>query len=64
MTLTVASFGAQTLYIYMKDLVSLLRIEGGNKAAITTIILSMTTKISYLIVNNEFLIDKLINKMK
>ena len=36
--------------------------RGGIKAANMTIILSMTTKISYLIVNNGFLIDKLINK--
>ena len=50
----------ETLYIYMKDVVCVLRIEGGIKAAITMIILSMTTKISYLIVNNGFLIDKLI----
>ena len=39
-----ASFGAQTLYIYMKDVACVLLIEGDIKAAIT-IMLSMTTKI-------------------
>ena len=48
------------LYIYMKDVTSLLLIEGGGKAAIKMIVLSMTKNISYLIVNNGFLIDKLI----
>ena len=45
----------------MKDMacVLLIVIEGDGKAAIMMIILSMTKK-SYLIVNNGFLIDKLI----
>ena len=50
------------LYIYVEDVASLLPIEGGGKAAIKMIILSMTKNISYLIVNNGFLIDKLMNK--
>ena len=57
-----ASFGARAVYIYMKDVTSLLPIEGGGKAAIMMIMLSMTKIISYLIVNNGFLIDKLMNK--
>ena len=57
-----ASFGARAVYIYMKDVASLLPIEGGGKAAIKMIVLSMTKNISYLIVNNGFLIDKLMNK--
>ena len=57
-----ASFGARAVYIYMKDVTSLLPIEGGGKAAIKMIVLSMTKNISYLIVNNGFLIDKLIKK--
>ena len=40
-----ASFGAQTLYIYVKDVACVLGIEGDIKAAITMIMLSMTTKI-------------------
>ena len=52
-----ASFGARAVYIYMKDVTSLLPIEGGGKAAIKMIILFMTKIISYLIVNNGFLID-------
>ena len=55
-----ASFGARAVYIYMKDVACVLLIEGGGKAAIMMIILSMTKNISYLIVNNGFLIDKLI----
>ena len=39
------SLGSLAIYIYMKDVVCVLRIERGIKAAITTIILSMTTKI-------------------
>ena len=46
----------------MKDVACVLRIEGGGKAAIKMIILFMTKIISYLIVNNGFLIDKLIIK--
>ena len=57
-----ASFGARAVYIYMKDVACVLLIEGGGKAAIKMIILSMTKIISYLIVNNGFLIDKLIIK--
>ena len=57
-----ASFGARAVYIYMKDVACVLLIEGGVKAAITTIILCITKNISYLIVNNGFLIDKLIKK--
>ena len=37
-------------------------VRGGGKAAIMMIMLSMTKIISYLIVNNGFLIDKLIIK--
>ena len=61
-TMAGASFGAQTLYIYMKDVACISRIEGGIKAAITMIILTIVKNISKLIVNNGFLIDKLINK--
>ena len=43
---------------------SVWRIEAGVKAAITTIILSIMKNISKLIVNNGFLIDKLMNKYK
>ena len=57
-----ASFGARAVYIYMKDVACVLLIEGDGKAAITAVILSMTKNISYLIVNNGFLIDKLIKK--
>ena len=57
-----ASFGARAVYIYMKDVECVLLIEGGGNAAIMMIILSMTKIISYLIVNNGFLIDKLIIK--
>ena len=39
------SLGSLAIYIYMKDVACVLRIERGIKAAITTIILSMTTKI-------------------
>ena len=46
----------------MKDVACVLLIEGGGKAAIKMIILFMTKIISYLIVNNGFLIDKLIKK--
>ena len=61
--LTAASFSSLTLYIYMKDVASLLQIEGGVKAANTTITLYTIMKnISKLIVNNRFLIDKLIIK--
>ena len=45
----------------MRDVACVLLIEGGN-AAIMMIVLSMTKIISYLIVNNGFLIDKLIKK--
>ena len=48
----------------MKDVACVLLIEEGGKAAIKMIILSMTKNISYLIVNNGFLIDKLIKNMK
>ena len=57
-----ASFGAWAVYIYMKDVASVLLIEGGGNVAIMMIILSMTKIISYLIVNNGLLIDKLIIK--
>jgi hypothetical protein len=43
---------------------SVWRIEAGVKAAIRTIILSIMKNISKLIVNNGFLIDKLMNKYK
>ena len=46
----------------MKDVACVLLIEGGGKAAIKMIVLSMTKIISYLIVNNGFLIAKLIIK--
>ena len=46
----------------MKDVACVLLIEGDGTAAIMMIILSMTKIISYLIVNNGFLIDKLIKK--
>ena len=46
----------------MKDVASLLPIEGGIKAARTTIILSQKKNILLLIVNNGFPIDKLMNK--
>ena len=59
-----ASFGARAVYIYMKDVACVLLIEGDGKAAIMMIILSMTKNISYLIVNNGFLIDKLTIKHK
>ena len=55
-----ASFGARAVYIYMKDVACVLLIERDGKAAIKMIVLSMTKNISYLIVNNGFLIDKLI----
>ena len=45
-----------------KPIACVLLIEGGGKAAIKMIVLSMTKNISYLIVNNGFLIDKLIKK--
>jgi hypothetical protein len=60
--MTAASLGSLTLYTYMKDVESLLRIEGGVKAAITTIMLSIMKNILLLIVNNGFPINKLINK--
>ena len=41
---------------------SLFCIDGGIKAAITAVILSMYKKVTELIVNNGFLIDKLIKK--
>ena len=56
------SLCCRTIYIYIKDVACVLLIEGGGKAAIKMIILSMTKIISYLIVNNGFLIDKLIKK--
>ena len=40
-----ASFGARAVYIYMKDVACVLLIERDGKAAITAVILSMTTKI-------------------
>ena len=46
----------------MKDVVSLLLIEGGSKAAITTSTLSMMKNETWVEVNSGFLIDKLINK--
>ena len=57
-----ASFGARAVYIYMKDVACVLLIEGGGKAAIKMIILSMLKNETRLIVNNGFLIDKLIKK--
>ena len=59
-----ASFGAQTLYIYMKDVACVLLIEEDIKVAITMIILCIMKNISKLIVNNGFLIDKLIKNME
>ena len=50
------------IHIYEKDVACVLLIEGGGNAAIMMIMLSMTKIISYLIVNNGFLIDKLIIK--
>ena len=46
----------------MKDVACVLLIEGGGKAAIKMIILSMLKNETRLIVNNGFLIDKLIKK--
>ena len=46
----------------MKDVVSLLRIEGGIKAAVMALTLFMLKNETRLIVNSGFLIDKLINK--
>ena len=43
---------------------SLFCIDGGIKAAITAVILSMYKKVTELIVNDGFLIDKLMNKHK
>ena len=57
-----ASFGARAVYIYMKDVAWVLLIEGDGNAAIMMVIFTMTKIISYLIVNNGFLIDKLIKK--
>ena len=60
-----ASFGALPLYIFMKDvLASLLRIEGGFKAAVMAITLSMLKNEIRLIVNSGLLIDTLNNKHK
>ena len=44
----------------MKDVACVLLIEGGGKAAIKMIILFMLKNETRLIVNNGFLIDKLI----
>ena len=60
--MTAASLGSLTLYTYMKDVESLLRIEGGIKAAVMAITLFMLKNETRLIVNSGFLIDKLINK--
>ena len=57
-----ASLRCRTVYIYMKDVACVLPIEGGFKAAIRTVVLCIMKNISMLIVNNGFLIDKLINK--
>ena len=40
-----ASLGSLAIYIYMKDVARVLPIERGINAAISTIVLSMTTKI-------------------
>ena len=40
-----ASLDSLAIYIYMKDVACVLRIERGIEAAITTIMLSMTTKL-------------------